>query len=160
MLIHFICRGNVYRSRLAEAYLNSKELPAFKSFSSGIAATNGNGIISWYAQRIIEKEKLVSYESPFWQKTSEELLNSADITVFMQEEYFDYCRTNLGFINKNYEFWDIKDLNEALLSKTGMLPINETEQILATEETFEKIKGKIDDLIKRFSKKNELNELE
>lgn len=154
MIIHFICRGNVYRSRLAEAYLNSKELPAFKSFSSGIAATNGNGIIAWYAQRIIEKEKLVSYESPAWQQTTEEILKRADFTIFMQQEYYDYCRKNLDFTNNNYEFWNVKDLNETLLSATGMLPINETEQILATEETFGIIKEKVDNLINRLSKNN------
>lgn len=36
--IHFVCRGNNFRSRLAEAYLNSKKLPGIKVISSGIEA--------------------------------------------------------------------------------------------------------------------------
>jgi len=153
MIIHFICKGNVYRSRLAEAYLNSRQLPNLKSFSSGIiAATNGNGIISWYAQRIIEKENLVLFESPGWQQTTKEILAQADFTVFMLEEFYDHCRQKLGFTPKNYEIWDIKDIGEFLLSSTGMLPINEMENIQASEETFKLIKEKIDDLISRLSR--------
>lgn len=39
MIIHFICRGNAFRSVIAEAYLNSLELKCLSVLSSGTAAT-------------------------------------------------------------------------------------------------------------------------
>ena len=38
-IIHFICRGNAFRSIIAEAYLNSLELYYLSVLSSGTAAT-------------------------------------------------------------------------------------------------------------------------
>jgi protein-tyrosine-phosphatase len=155
MIIHFICGGNTYRSRLAEAYLNSKHLSNIKSISSGVRATpNESGPISWYAQRILQNEKLVPFESPGWQQTTKEILKKGDFTIFMLQEPYDYCRNRLGLTQKNYEIWDIKDLDEFLLSSTRTRLVTEMEKIKASEETFTMIKQKIDDLIKRFSKKN------
>jgi protein-tyrosine-phosphatase len=151
MIIHFICGGNTYRSRLAEAYLNSKHLSNIKSISSGVRATpNESGPISWYAQRILQNEKLVPFESFSWQQTTKEILKKGDFTIFMLQEPYDYCRYKLGFTQKNYEIWDIKDLDEFLLSSTQSVSATETEKIKASEETFTTIKQKIDDLIKRF----------
>lgn len=155
MIIHFVCRGNAYRSRLAEAYLNSKQFPTLKSISSGIRASeNGNGPISWYAQRIIENENLVPFESLSRQQTTKKLFERADFTIFMQQELYDYCREKLGFTQKNYEIWDIKDIDEFIYSSMGMRPTTEMETIKASEEMFETIKGKIDMLINRFSGKH------
>lgn len=155
MIIHFICRGNTYRSRLAEAYLNSKRLSSLKSISSGIiASANESGPISWYGQRILQNEKLVPFESPGWQQTTKGLLKQGDFTIFMQQEHYDYCRKKLDFNPKNYEIWNIKDLNEFLFFSTRIRPATEMEKIKASEETFGIIKGKIDGLINRFSKKH------
>ena len=154
MIIRFICGGNTYRSRLAEAYLNSKHLSNLKSISSGIiASANESGPISWYAQRILQNEKLVPFESLGWQQTTKETLKRAGFTIFMQREPYDYCREKLGFTQKNYEIWDIKDLDEFLVSSVRMRPITEMEKIKASEDTFETIKRKVDGLINRFSKK-------
>ena len=38
MIIHFICRGNSFRSIIAEAYLNSLEVKGWSVFSSGTTA--------------------------------------------------------------------------------------------------------------------------
>ena len=155
MVIHFICNGNTYRSRLAEAYLNSKNSSGLKSISSGIIASrNESGPISWYAQRILQNEKLVPFESLGWQQTTKEILKQGDLTIFMQQEPYDYCRKYLDFTQKDYEIWDIKDMYEFLSSSTQKGPFTESEKINASEETFKIIKRKIDDLIKRFSKKN------
>jgi hypothetical protein len=70
------------------------------------------------------------------------------------QEPYDYCRNRLGLTQKNYEIWDIKDLDKFLLSSTRTRPVTEMEKIKASEETFTMIKQKIDDLIKRFSKTN------
>lgn len=140
MVIHFVCRGNTYRSRLAEIYLNSKQLSNIKAISSGIEAENNiSGPISWYAQRIIQKEHLVPFEKPNWQETTKDLLEKGDFTVFMQKEIYDFCINNLGFKSDKYEIWDIHDLEKEVKE--------EIENIKATEKTYEEIKKKADELI-------------
>ncbi|MCL5435256.1 MAG: hypothetical protein M1405_02600 [Patescibacteria group bacterium] len=138
MIIHFVCRGNTYRSRLAETYLNSKQFPNIKAISSGIEAENNiSGPITWYAQRIIQKEHLVSFEKPTWQKTTKDLFEEGDYTIFMQKEIYDFCK-NLGFSSKNFEVWNIYDLSPEM---------PETEKIEKSDETFAEIKRRVDKLL-------------
>lgn len=86
MTVHFICAGNVYRSRLCESYFNLKKPKNLQCFSSGvIAGKDLIGPISWVAQRIIEKNRLSPYMSFSFQKTSKDLLEKADFTIFMEE---------------------------------------------------------------------------
>jgi protein-tyrosine-phosphatase len=52
MTIHFICTGNIYRSRLAETYCASKGVPGLFVSSSGIGTKLNRGIpIASYAAR-------------------------------------------------------------------------------------------------------------
>src|SRR3990172_2322262 len=136
MIIHFVCTGNAYRSRLAEAYVNSKNLEEISAISSGIAPDT---YMSWLAIRIIQKKNLAKPASAFCQHTTDELLKKGDFTVFMEDHHYDYAK-NLGFNSDKYEIWDIPDLPPG---------IDDNERIKITEETFEKIKTKTDDLLKR-----------
>ena len=145
MIIHFVCRGNTYRSRLAETYLNSKQIPNIKAISSGIEAENNiSGPITWYAQRIIQKEHLVPFEKPNWQKTTKELLDLGDLTVFMKKDIYDFCVNNFGFNNKNFAVWEIPDANE---TEVDWKTASEETKIKITENTFEEIKRRVDKLL-------------
>ena len=140
MTIHFVCRGNTYRSRLAETYLNSKGLPDIKAISSGIEADNNfSGSITWYVQRIIQKNHLQNFAKPMWQETTKKLLNNTDFTVFMQKDIYNYCSSNLGFNNKNFEVWEINDLTEAYDT--------DEEKIKETERIYLEIKQRVDNLL-------------
>jgi protein-tyrosine-phosphatase len=142
MIVHFVCFGNVYRSRLAEAYLNSKKLVNVKVISSGMGASeNGNRPISWLTQRLFEVYKLVPFEKPLWTQTSKQLLDSADFTIFFGKEYYQDCVKQFNFHSKLFEVWDIEDLDGNI--KDHM------EKIRVTEETFNTIRQKVDDLIER-----------
>lgn len=144
MIVHFVCVGNVYRSRLGEAYLNSKQLKGIKAISSGLAADrNSRGPISWYAQRLIQKNNLVNYESPNWQKTTRELLQKGDLTIFMGKAYFEYCKNNLNFSSQKYEIWNIPDVDNASFAK------GEAYVMEISERTFEDIKHKVDELVNK-----------
>lgn len=141
MKVHFICTGNTYRSRLAEAYLNSKNLDNTEAYSSGIEADNNiNGPISWYAAKILFDFRLVNFMSDNWQKTSKELLDKSDYIVFLQKSHYDYCKKILGFERNDYEIWDIDDIENIEVS------ISDEEKINLSEETFEKIKSNVDKL--------------
>ncbi len=141
MTVDFICDGNIYRSRLAESYFNSKKPKNLKCFSSGIIAGDDlKGPISWLAQRIIQKNKLSPYMSFMFQKTTDKLLQKGDYTIFMDTKTYEFCKKNFGFSSKNYEIWDIEDTNKF---------DSDLIKIAKTEEAFEKIKKKVDNLIAR-----------
>lgn len=139
MTVHFVCSGNTYRSRLAEAYLNSKKLKGIEVISSGInASENGNRPISWLTQRLFEVYKLVPFEKPNWDQTTKKLLETAELTIFFGREYYEHCVKEYGFSSKRFEIWDIKDLDRNIA--------DHMEKIRVTEETFKLIKQKVDDL--------------
>ena len=142
MIIHFVCSGNIYRSRLAETYLNSKNLPNVTVISSGInASENNNRPVSWLTQRLYEVYKLVPFQKSNWTQTSKLLLDSADLTIFFDNKHYRYCVDNFRFNSTNCEIWEIADLDVNVKEHI--------EKIRKTEETFEKIKQKVNELIER-----------
>lgn len=148
MIIHFVCVGNTYRSRMAEAYCNSFKLPGIKIISSGIhASDNENGPISWVAARILKKNNLVPFMSAYWQQTSKELLESNDRIIFFSEEYKQYCLENFTKNIETHEVWEIADINLKLLGASEKNKAFDDDLIKQSEETFETIKKKVDELI-------------
>jgi protein-tyrosine-phosphatase len=133
--------GNLYRSRLAEAYLNSKKLSNVTVISSGIKASgNGNKPISWLTQRLFEVYKLVPFQKSNWTQTTKEILDSADFTIFFNKKYYQYCVDNFGFNSTNFEIWEIADLDANIKEHS--------EKIKITEKSFKVTKKKVDNLIK------------
>lgn len=118
-----------------------------------MATKNKSGPISWYAQRIIQNERLVTFESLGWQQTTKEILKQGDFTIFMQQEHYDYCREKLDFTQEDYEIWDIKDMYEFISPYVDKRLAIEKDKIKTSEETFKIIKRKTDDLVNRLSKK-------
>jgi len=89
MTIHFICTGNIYRSRLAEAYCASKGTPGVRVLSSGIGATLHRGIpIAPYAERMLREHGLERFAAPSWQQTTAALVRASDVLVFMEREHY------------------------------------------------------------------------
>lgn len=140
--IHFVCTGNIYRSRLAEAYLNSKQLPDIKVNSSGVEAGKSEQVdITWYTLKIIEKNNLLPFISPTFQKTNESLLSKADMIIFMTKYHYDYCVTNLNYNSTNYEIWGVEDMTAKILS------MGTEETIAEASKTFQLIKNKVDNFV-------------
>jgi len=127
---------------LAETYLNSKNLPNVTVISSGInASENNNRPVSWLTQRLYEVYKLVPFQKSNWTQTSKLLLDSADLTIFFDNKHYRYCVDNFRFNSTNFEIWEIADLDVNVKEHI--------EKIRKTEETFEKIKQKVNELIER-----------
>lgn len=127
---------------MATAYLNSKMIDGLEVTSSGVGATKDkNGPIVWLAQRIIENNKLVPFETTSWTQTTKEILSRQDLIVFMQKWHYDQCVQRFGFKGKNYEIWDVEDI------ETGNEP--DSVKIPHSEAIFRKITDAIDNLISR-----------
>ncbi|PIZ99529.1 MAG: hypothetical protein CO135_02670 [Candidatus Levybacteria bacterium CG_4_9_14_3_um_filter_35_16] len=149
MLIHFVCKGNTYRSRLAGTYLNLRQIPNLKATSSGIEAKqNISGIITWEAQRIIQNNKLTDFESHVWHETTKELLDKADLVVFMQQMHHKYCKEKLGFRKKNFKIFNVKDFGDYGFGDEYVSLEDDIERIKLSEKTFEEIKEKVDNLVR------------
>lgn len=159
MYIHFVCTGNGYRSRLAEAYLKSKvKKEKIIVTSSGIAAEKykyNNGPICWYAMRLIIRNDLTSYMSWKQNQTTRESLKDVDLLICMRDSHLDYCQKELNYGKHSFEIWDIPDLDEMeefISSKKPNLE-EDANLIKLTEKTFKKIVKKTDNLIKRLKGK-------
>lgn len=147
MLIHFICTGNTYRSRLAEAYLRSKKIPELQIISSGVEAfKNLNGPITWEADRLLKRNNLVPFMTAAWTQTTSGLLNKSDMIIFMDSYGLEYCRKHFSFDGENYQVWNLPNIDELEYPHHDSMN-DETKRILDSERTFDKIKEKADTFI-------------
>jgi protein-tyrosine-phosphatase len=120
--IHFVCTGNLYRSRLAEAYCASRCARGVRVLSSGIAAgANGSAPISPYAADVLIRYGLHSFAAESWQRTTEALVTASDVLVFMESEHYRFCENWIQPARQKIEVWEIEDIGpipaEAISSK-------------------------------------------
>lgn len=136
--IHFVCTGNVYRSRLAEAYCVSRSLPGIGVYSSGIAAgRDSNAPISPHAVVALTRHGLLSYAAAHWQRTTADLVRSSDVLVFMEAEHHRFCEEWIQPARQRIEVWGVKDID-------GREP---AEIPIEVERTFAIIRRRTDALI-------------
>ncbi len=150
--VHFVCTGNYYRSRLAEAYLRSKKLPNIRVSSSGIQAKEfyyKNGPISWYAARLIKRHNLIPHTKRDSTQTTSKRLNEADIVVFMTEKQYMYAKIKFNYGKNSFEIWNIGDIDDA--DFFGTERDSDLMRIEHSEKTFEKIKENVAKLAKRLT---------
>jgi len=113
MTIHLICTGNIYRSRLAEAYCASRAVPGLRVFSSGIAtALNGGAAITPYAAHVLSEFGLERFAASFWQQTTAALVRVSDVLVFVEREHYCFCERWIDPIRHKIEIWDIPDIGQ------------------------------------------------
>ena len=137
--IHFVCTGNIYRSRMAEAYCLSKGIPGIRATSSGIAAgRDGNAPISPWAADVFRRYGLESFAAAGWQRTTEGLIQANDVLVFMESEHQHFCEAWIERDRHRVEVWEIEDIGPM---DVGKIP----EKV---ERTFEMIRERTDALLK------------
>ena len=141
--LHFVCTGNIYRSRLAEAYCASKCLPELHVLSCGIAAgQSGDVPISPYARDLLIRYGLESYAARQWQRTTATLIGTSDLLVFMEPEHRSYCQDWIDPARQTIEVWGIEDVG----------PIAASQILAKVERTFAAIRQKADELLSSLAK--------
>ena len=138
MTILFICRGGVFRSRVAQAIARKENFNA-TIISSGIEAdSNLFGDISTHCEYILKKHRLLEDTQSSWIQTSQDLINSADTIIYMSPDVYKDAQKKYQ-ITRPYTIWDIDDIE----IPQGKKPEDYDEQL---ENIFQKIKAQIKDL--------------
>jgi protein-tyrosine-phosphatase len=112
MVIHFICRGNTHRSRLAEAYAGSftAQIPDVAVVSSGIEADRDlNGPIVPFVKRTLENEKLLRFTGTTWTQTTQPMIDGSDVLIFMSEDVFEDATERFQIPVERSQRWQIPD---------------------------------------------------
>ena len=148
MVVHFVCSGNAYRSRLAEAYLNSKKIKGIEVMSSGIMADRNlvNGPVAWLAERIIENNEWVEFMSLEKKKATPETIAKSDLLIFMEPRHFEYCKEHMDLDRQKYEIWNVPDIDQLVENYIDRSFEKDIEEMKLSEETFVKIRSKVDAL--------------
>ncbi len=143
MIIHFICRGNAFRSRMAGAYLNSLELDGLKAISSGTVAkqhSESNKANFLITQSVLEEHGLKKFTKAHWDQLNKKRLLEGDLTVFLNKNVEKECQKLFG-LPDNYIVWDIPDFDEI-----SPIPTTKAEIHVFTERTYSLIVSKINNL--------------
>ena len=113
MVIHFICRGNTHRSRLAEAYAKSltQHANGIRVLSSGIEADRDlNGPIMPFVKLVLENEGLLHLTGATWTQTTQSLIDESDVIVFMSGDVHDEAATRFRTPPARSHTWHIPDV--------------------------------------------------
>ena len=149
MIVHFICRGNVFRSIIAEAYLKSLELKDLSALSSGTVATSHKA--QNLANHGLTLELLKQHDMRGFAKVgygdqlTQSRLDRADITVCMNQRVYDECLRCVTF-SASPHIWSVADIGEP-----GRISNVESERELYREAAYQEIVRNIDRLISEIS---------
>ena len=95
MIIHFICRGNSFRSIIAEAYLNSLEVKSCIVLSSGTAAAldkAGNLVSYTKTLALLEKHGIREFaKADYGDQLTQSRLEKAGLAICMNQRVYDEC---------------------------------------------------------------------
>lgn len=145
MIIHFVCRGNSFRSIIAEAYLNSLGIKDSGALSSGTnAAADKTGNLVYYRRtlELLEKHGIREYaKAGYGDQLTQARLDKADITVCMNQRVYDECLRYVTF-HADPLIWSVADIGEP-----GRIARTDAERELYREEAYQEIVKNTDRLI-------------
>lgn len=149
MIIHFVCRGNAFRSLIAEAYLNSLHLKGVEATSSGTVAEKHKDVNKFNFPKtltLLRKHGIEGFaKSHYADQLTQSRLSNADLVVFMNQIAFDEGR-QLCELPEQTIVWDVADLGEK-----SRIPKSEEEREAYSEDVYAEIVSNVDALLDRHS---------
>lgn len=112
MVIHFICRGNTHRSRLAEAYTRSltQEIVDVTILSSGIQADRDlNGPIVPFVKLLLQDDNLLHFTGTTWTQTTQRMIDDSDKVIFMSDDVYEDAMKRFEVPLAMSQTWQIAD---------------------------------------------------
>ena len=148
VIIHFICRGNSFRSIIAEAYLNSLEVKGWSVLSSGTAASDKARNLVYYRKTLtlLEGHGIREFaKADSGDQLTQSRLEQADIAICMNQRVYDECLQIVAFPT-GPRIWSVADLGEP-----GRIARAEPEERLYREEAYQEIVKNVSRLVSDIS---------
>lgn len=145
MAVHFICRGNAFRSIIAEAYLNSLEIKGLSVLSSGtVAALDKARNLAYYKRTLdlLEKHGIREFaKSRYGDQLTQSRLERADVTVCVNQRVYGECLQRVSFPARPL-IWSVADIGEP-----GRISSADSERQLYREDVYQEIVENVDRMI-------------
>jgi protein-tyrosine-phosphatase len=145
VIIHFICRGNCFRSIIAEAYLNSLEVKGWSVLSSGTTAAldKTRNLVSYRnTLALLQVHGIRGFaKTGYGDLLTESRLEDADIAVCMNQRVYAECLQLVTF-PAGLWIWSVADLGEP-----GRIVSAESDKDLYREEAYQEIVKNVDQLV-------------
>jgi protein-tyrosine-phosphatase len=149
MIIHFICRGNSFRSIIAEAYLSSLKSKRLKAMSSGTAAAvDKAGNLAAYTETLglLAKNGIREFAKVgYGDQLTQSRLDGSDVVICMNERVYDECQ-QLVTLPATTRIWAVADIGEP-----GRIADTEPGNKRCREEAYQEIVEAIGQLISEIS---------
>jgi protein-tyrosine-phosphatase len=138
----------VFRSIIAEAYLNSIELKNLSALSSGTVATSHkaqNLANHRLTLELLKKHGMRGFAKVgYGDQLTQSRLDKADIIVCMNQRVYEECLQCVTFPTAP-RIWSVADIGEP-----GRIPDGEPEARLYREEAYREIVGNVERLVSDF----------
>ena len=149
MIVHFICRGNAFRSIIAEAYLNSLKFKNLRAISSGTAAAADRARnLAAYTEtlELLAKNDIREFaKTGYGDQLTPSRLAGAGVVICMNQRVYDECQRLVG-LPAGTRVWSVADIGEV-----GRVPHTEDGKTRYREVAYLEIVVGISQLITELS---------